>query len=97
MLEQGIAISIETVFGYLEGHGRTIEGYALATCFDEVADSIIGSLIVIHYHTTGVYTRAYTVIEHKGQATVEQTLEMVEIDGVFGLRNNDAAYLILKE
>ena len=64
MTLKGVLISVEPVLGYFKSHWRTEESNTLATGFDEMAYSIICSLIVVHHHSVGIHTSANTVIKH---------------------------------
>ena len=67
------------------------------TCLDKIRNRIIGSHIVIYHHTTGIDTCTDTVIENQGDACINQSLIMIIVLGVFGLRHNDPTNLVAQE
>ena len=79
VLQQGILIAIEAVLGDFELHGRTVEGDALATRINQVRHGIEGTHIIIDHHATGIHTSTDAVVEHQGDACVDQFLKVVVI------------------
>ena len=97
MTLKGVLISVEPVLGYFKSHWRTEESNTLATGFDEMAYSIICSLIVIHHHSVGIHTSANTVIKHQWNTILQKLVEVVILGCILCLRHYDAAYLVLIE
>lgn len=85
VFQQGILVSVETVLGDLQVHGRTEEADAAASRLDQVLGGSKGSGIVIHHHSAGAYLRADAVEEYEGDAVFQHFMEMFVLGGVFGL------------
>ena len=79
VLQQGILIAIEAVLGDFELHGGAVEGDALATRRNQVRHGIEGTYIIIDHHATGIHTSTDAVVEHQGDACVDQFLIVVVI------------------
>ena len=66
-----------------------------ATSLYEMAHGVERSLIVIDDDAATVHTGADAVIEHQGDAVVDELLEMVVVHRVLGLADDDATDLVL--
>ena len=58
---------------------------------------IIGSHIVVNHHTAGIHPRTDTVIEHDGDAGINQSLIVLIVLRILRLRHNDTTHLITME
>ena len=85
MFQQRILITIKTVFRYLELHRTTIVGDTLTARLYQMGHGIIGSHVIIDHHTTGVDTRTDTVVEHDGDAGINQFLIVLIVLGILRL------------
>ena len=97
VFQQRVLIAVETVFRDLELHGRAIESNTLAARFDQITDGIIGPHVVVDHHTAGVHTRTDTVVEHQGDASIDESLVVLVVTGVLGLRRDDTTDLVTEE
>ena len=97
MSQQGILVSVETVLRDLQVHRRSIEGNARATRLDEIRNSIKGATIVVDHYPTRIHPRTYSIIKHQRQSGIHQTLKMVVLMRILGLRHDDATHLVLEE
>ena len=97
MLHDGIMITVVSVFGNLQVHRRTIEGYLLAARINEMGHGGEGTHVVIHHHSGAVHPRTDSIDKDERHAIVHQLLEMVILLGILRLRNDDATHLILIE
>lgn len=83
--EQSVLVAIHAILDNFEIERTAIECNALAARLDEVADSTVGTMIIIHYYTRGVETSADAVIEDQRHAIVNELLKMTVLVSFLGL------------
>ena len=97
VFEQRILIAVKTVLGNLQLHGRSVEGDALATRLNQMGHGIVGTHIVVDHHSAGIHTSTDAVVEHQGDACIDEFLIVVVILGVFCLRDDHTTALVPME
>ena len=96
-MHQGIFVAVVAVLAYLHVQRRAEEGHTPAPPPYEIAHRPVAALVVVDHHAAAVDAGAYSVVEHKGHAVVDEILEVVIFLGVLGLAHDDAAHLVLVE
>lgn len=94
-VHQGIFVAVVAVLAYLHVQRRAEEGHTPAPPPYEIVHRPVAALVVVDHHAAAVDAGAYSVVEHKGHAVVDEILEVVIFLGVLGLAHDDAAHLVL--